>query len=175
MRLLLLRHAKSSWGDEALPDRERPLAPRGIRAAAAMGEWMANQGYLPDLVLCSSALRTRETLAGVLPPLLPHMRGEPEIRIRESLYGIAGGDYRSTIATEGGTAPVLMVIGHNPATEATAQALIGDGDETTIALLLGKYPTAALAVLDFDLVNWGDISAQTGYLHAFTRPGDIEG
>lgn len=174
MRLLLLRHAKSSWDDPALPDKDRPLAPRGTRASAAMGAWMADTGYIPDLVLCSSALRTRETLAGVLPALLPHMRGEPEIRLRESLYGVAGGDYRHVVATEGGTAPTLLVIGHNPATEATAQALIGGGDEKTIARLVGKYPTAALAVLDFDLVNWGDIAPKSGYLHAFIKPGDIE-
>ena len=68
-RVWLLRHAKSSWDDELLGDHERPLAPRGRKAAARIARWAAANGLRPDLVLCSTAVRARATLEIVLPEL----------------------------------------------------------------------------------------------------------
>ena len=82
-RLFILRHAKSSWDDEGLPDHERPLAPRGEKAAARIAEHMRGEGIAPELVLCSTALRTRQTLAALL-PVLP---GDVEILLEDELYG----------------------------------------------------------------------------------------
>ena len=78
LTLSLLRHAKSSWSNPALPDRERPLATRGVTDAPLMGKAMAERGIDPELVLCSSARRTRDTLALVLPEL----RVEPKVDLR---------------------------------------------------------------------------------------------
>src|SRR5215831_14982212 len=81
--LYLLRHAKSSWDDPALADHDRPLAPRGRRNGAALAEHVTREGIAPDLVLCSTALRARETLA----LLLPALGGEAEIQLEDELYG----------------------------------------------------------------------------------------
>ena len=80
--LILLRHAKSDWGDPALDDFDRPLATRGQRAAPVMGKWLAKKKWRPDLVLCSSAVRAKQTLDLVL-AMLP---GEPQVRYLKSLY-----------------------------------------------------------------------------------------
>ena len=85
--LYLLRHAKSDWGNPGLDDHDRALAPRGERAASVMGVHFAQQQYQPTLVLCSSALRTRQTLEA----LLPHLPGHPELVIEERIYLASGG------------------------------------------------------------------------------------
>ena len=142
-RLLLLRHAKSSWGDPGLPDMERPLSPRGRRNAAAMAKELDAEGLMPDKVLCSPARRTRETLAA----LLPYLDGEGHVAIEPKLYDSMPGDYISAIGRSGGEARTLMVIGHNPTIQATARWLSGDGEPGLLAELTAKYPTGALAVI----------------------------
>src|SRR5579872_5977922 len=80
-QLLLLRHAKSSWDDATLPDRDRPLNKRGRRAAAAIGGAMRQLGLAPDVVLVSTSRRTQETLAELEP-----WDGTPNIELMETLY-----------------------------------------------------------------------------------------
>ncbi len=91
--LYLLRHAKSSWDDPELADHDRPLAPRGARNAAALPAQLRARGISPELILCSSAQRARETLAGVLPAL----DTESEIRIEDDLYGAGAGQLIETL------------------------------------------------------------------------------
>src|SRR5262249_2366564 len=122
-RLLLLRHAKSSWDDHHLADIDRPLAPRGHRAARLIAEAIEARGLRPDRILCSPALRTRETLAA----LIAHLGDDDiEIEISQGLYEPPTGDYREVIADHGDSACTLLVIGHNPAIQATA-VLLADG------------------------------------------------
>jgi phosphohistidine phosphatase len=166
-RLLLLRHAKSSWAEPGKPDRERPLAPRGREAAERMAQEMSARGLLPDRILCSPARRTGETLAA----LLPHLPKSVDLQLVDELYE-APGDYRSTIALNGGDAASLLVVGHNPAMHATAVELIGSADRKTIADIVAKYPTGALAVIDFN-GRWADIRPGGGRLSAFIRPRDL--
>ena len=80
-RVYLLRHAKSAWDDPTLRDRDRPLAPRGRKAAKRMGRWARKHDVRPQLVVCSSAVRARETLQRMLPAL-----GEPEVWVEVTLY-----------------------------------------------------------------------------------------
>ncbi len=80
---MLLRHAKSSWGAPTLSDHERPLSPRGERAAAAMGMYLARSEPAPDVILCSSARRTRETLDTVR----ARLSGAPRVSVEDALYG----------------------------------------------------------------------------------------
>jgi phosphohistidine phosphatase len=170
-RLLLLRHAKSSWDDPGLPDRDRPLTPRGRRAAGRIASVLAAAEFLPDLVLCSPALRTRETLA----PLLPLLADPDRVSIVDALYGAESGDYRKVIAGLGGSAGHLLVIGHNPAIHGTALNLIGPSAHDKSAYqLAAKFPTGALAVIDFDTSNWGKIRSKSGRLATFIRPRDLE-
>lgn len=166
-RLLLLRHAKSSWDDPRLADIERPLAPRGHRAAKLIAEAIEAQDFRPDRILCSPARRTRETLAA----LIAHFgEDDIEIDINHGLYEPHSGDYREVIADHGNEARTLLVIGHNPATHATGVLLAGGGDRTLIAEMTAKFPTAALAVLDFDDPDWSKPKLHSGTLVAFLTP-----
>lgn len=168
--LLLLRHAKSSWGDENLPDRERPLSPRGETAAERMGEAIAGRGLLPDHVLCSPALRTRQTLARLEPQFVPGTR----IDFIEDLYSGDERTYAGIIQRAAGDAARLLVIGHNPRTQATAVALVGKGERAERIRLAAKYPTAALAVIAFEDGPWNRIAAGSGRLEAFVTPRDLD-
>ncbi|MGN6101540.1 MAG: SixA phosphatase family protein [Devosia sp.] len=152
LRLLLLRHAKASH-DRPGADRDRPLAPRGREAAAELGERMGGSGLVPRLVVCSPALRTRETLLGIMPALLPLMPDDAVIRLEGAFYGTHGPGYLSAIAGLGGRASPLLVVGHNPAIEDCANALLA----RPAPALGGGFPTAALAVLDAEIATWAEL------------------
>jgi len=169
-RLLLLRHAKSSWGDPGLPDSERPLSPRGRRNAAAIARAIEADGLMPEKVLCSPARRTRETLAA----LLPYLDGEGRVAIEPKLYDSTPGDYLAAIARSGGEARSLMLIGHNPTIQATARWLAADGEPGLVAALAAKYPTGALAVIDLGQAGWAHLQPGAGHLAAFIRPRDLD-
>lgn len=169
LRLLLLRHAKSSWAEPGVADPERPLAPRGRRAAKRMAVELARDEYLPERILCSPTRRTRETLALVLPGLADMS----QVAIIDELYEPAQNDYCDVIAALGGDARRLLVIGHNPSIHATALHLVGAADEATADQLAAKFPTGALAVVDFDYRRWRQLRAHSGRLVAFLRPRDL--
>lgn len=169
-RLLLLRHAKSSWALPGTQDRERSLAPNGLRVAGLMASLIIKPDFLPDRILCSPARRTRETLA----PLLPHLADAGVVEIVDELYEPPAGDYRKAITTHGGSAERLLVIGHNPAIQVTAVKLVGSGDRKLRDQLAAKFPTGALAVIDFDITDWTQIGSKMGRLATFIRPRDLE-
>ena len=165
-RLLLLRHAKSSWDDTSADDFDRPLNARGRMAAPVMGSHIAAHGLAPDRILSSSARRARETLAG----MLPHLDGDIDIRLTRDLY-FAGEDRTiDQIRAHGGNVATLMVIGHYPGVQETALALLGDGPATILESLAAKFPTAGLVVIDFPAMKWVDIEPKTGRAVAFLRP-----
>lgn len=168
-QLLLLRHAKSSWASDDLADRQRPLAPRGEQAATRMGEEMAARGLLPDRILCSPAVRTRATLDRLQPNLL----AETPVDFVEDLYDAPESTYLGIIHDYGGDAGRLLVIGHNPLTQATALTLTGDGDRRQRTELMLKFPTAGLAVLAFGDGPWAEIAPGSARLEAFLRPKDL--
>lgn len=169
-RLLLLRHAKSDWNRPELADFERTLNDRGRRSAPLMGRHIASEGNVPDKVLCSSSRRTRETL-GLLVPFLDR---EMDIRILRGLYDASEGDYLEIIRKYGGSADTLMVLGHNPAMQDTALRLAGSGNSELAGEISGKFPTAGLAVMDFEVPDWSKLKEKSGKIVAFFRPKDIE-
>ena len=170
LNLMLLRHAKSSLAPAGQADFDRPLSGRGQRAAMAMGRHMASQDLLPQRVLCSPARRAMETwelLAGELKAL-------PEILIVPEIYDF--GDGRTLIEClrdHAGAAQSVLLVGHNPAIAALAQNLAGKGNNKLRERLHLKYPTAALAVISFDLGNWQSLAAGSGTLLRFVTPKDI--
>lgn len=171
LQLLLLRHAKSSWEDDTLDDARRPLNKRGRKAAAAMGQMMAGRGLLPELVLCSPAVRAAETwqLVSEALPL------QPAVEIVEALYDFGDGSrLLKVIRDHGGASPRLLLVGHNPAIESLAIRLIGHGDPALRVRLDTKYPTGALAIMSFDISNWAELEEATGELNDFIRPRDLE-
>jgi len=142
-RLHLLRHAKSSWDDPGLSDRDRPLAPRGRLAAERMAEHLRTEGVRLDLVLCSPAVRARQTLAVVAGAL-----GDPPTSVEEDLYGAEPEDVLARLREVPDPTGDVMVIGHNPTLQDLALDLAAGGDD--LPRLREKLPTGALATLAFD-------------------------
>jgi phosphohistidine phosphatase len=168
-RLMLLRHAKSSWDDTAADDFDRPLNSRGRRAAPLMGRHMTMHRLVPQRIACSSARRTRETLAG----LLPYLGEDIDIRLTRDLYDTGEDRYLDVVRSQGGSARSLLVIGHNPALQDIAMTLIGQGNPSLTDDIRDKFPTAALAVIDFDARRWVDVEPQGGRIVAFFRPREL--
>ena len=169
LTLSLLRHAKSSWSNPTLPDRERPLATRGVTDAPLMGKAMAERGIDPDLVLCSSARRTRVTLELVLPEL----RVEPKVVYVDALYHASPEQMLKMLREiEPGDNRVIMV-GHNPEIQAFALDVVGSGPKHFRDRLRTKYPTAGLAVINFVSGLWKSVSVNSGTLNLFLSPRDL--
>ena len=170
-QLLLLRHAKAVTGEPGMADFDRPLAARGESAARLIGQHLTRCGLLPDLVLCSPARRTRETW-DIAACELPQ---RPETRLIGELYDFGdGAALLAAIRQHGGTAARLMLVTHNPATQALALGLSATGDKSLRRQMAEKYPTAGLAVITFAAGYWVETSAATGRLDAFIRPRELE-
>jgi phosphohistidine phosphatase len=150
-RLWLLRHAKSSWDNRSLPDPDRPLAPRGWRAAELLAAHLATSDIRPNVVLCSSSLRTRQTLAAILPTLGDAL----EIRIEQALYGAGAAELLDRLRQLPNRVSAAMLIAHNPGIQDLAGALAVDGP--ALAGLRGKFPTGALVTLELDVDRWRDL------------------
>jgi len=169
LTLSLLRHAKSSWKNPTLPDRDRPLASRGVTDAPLMGRAMAERGIDPELVLCSSARRTRDTLALVLPEL----RVEPKVVYEDALYHASPAEMLKMMREIQPGASRVMLVGHNPELQAFAQDLIGSGSSHLRDRLSEKYPTAGLTVINFASGLWSSVTVNSGTLNLFLSPKDM--
>ena len=167
MRLWLLRHAKSSWDNTDLPDVDRPLAPRGQDAADRMRDFLAAEGIEPELVLCSSATRARETLARVLPGL----GTELQVLIEPELYTFDADVLLGRLSRVPGDVESVMLVGHNPAIEELAVRIADRGDR--LPNLSEKYPTAGLAEITFPAGPWNAIEERPGALTRFVVPRDL--
>jgi phosphohistidine phosphatase len=165
-QLFLLRHAKSSWDESELVDHDRPLAPRGRRAAKLIAEHLGREGVTPALVLCSSARRTRETFERVAPAL-----GEGiSVQIERGLYAASEQRLLERLRAVEDGVESLMLIGHNPGVEQLALGLAGSGQK--LARLRRKYPTGALATLEFS-GQWGDLRPGRAELMDFVTPKQL--
>ena len=168
--LYLLRHAKSDWGDPGLDDFDRPLAPRGRRAAPAVAQWMNANGCAPDFVLCSAARRAVETWALVSEVL----ESAPETETTEDLYHASPAGLLRLAQGLPDRHAAAMMIGHNPGFHVLAGALAGEGPDDLLRLLAAGYPTAALAGIEFDAESWSEIAPGAGRLTCFVRPRALE-
>jgi phosphohistidine phosphatase len=163
-RLILTRHAKSSWDDPLTPDHDRPLNERGKAAAADLGQWLASRGYVPGEVLCSDAVRTRGTFSGMAPAL----PGTPVLELKPALYH-AGPDVMMAVLKHG-KADTVMVIGHNPGIAEFAHRLVS---KTPISADFTRYPTGATLVVDFLIEDWADVAFGQGVTVDFVVPREI--
>ncbi|MDJ1462486.1 histidine phosphatase family protein [Nitratireductor sp. GZWM139] len=168
--LLLLRHAKSSWDEPGLSDAERPLAPRGRRAAPRMGRELAQRGWLPDLVLVSPARRAQQTWRLVSSAL----KGPaPAIGDGSGLYMATPGQLLAALHKVPEEAGRVLVVGHNPGMEDFASLLAGNGSgEDALERMREKYPTAALARFAFD-GRWDALAFGGARLLHFMKPKDF--
>jgi phosphohistidine phosphatase len=175
LTLTLLRHAKSSWGDPALDDHDRPLAERGKKAAPDMGTALAAMGLRPDLVICSSAARARATLDLVLGKLGAPV---PQVIYDDGVYmatpeRLLARLHRIGLSETGQIPHRVMLVGHNPGLEELALLLVGSGAANDRARMAEKFPTAALAVISFNADSWGLIAPGAGRLEHFLTPKQL--
>jgi phosphohistidine phosphatase len=166
--LYLLRHAKSSWDDPDLDDHDRPLARRGARAGAAVALHLRTEGIQPALVLCSSALRARETLDLIAPAL-----GDAAVWVEPELYGADVADLLLRLARLPPAVPSVLLIGHAPSLRDLALRLAGGGDAAALSRLRAKMPTAALATLVLPRGAWARLAPGSAELRGFVVPRDL--
>jgi phosphohistidine phosphatase len=166
-RVYLLRHAKSSWKESGLADHDRPLARRGRRAARAIGGHLRDQGVEPDLVLCSTARRARETLEGIEPAL-----GRGDVRVEPGLYGARPAVLLARLQEVPAGVRSVMLIGHNPGLRELALVLARHG--SSLEALEAKFPTGALATLAFRGPGWSALERGAAELIGFVRPRDLD-
>ena len=168
--LSLLRHAKSSWKDPTIADHDRPLNTRGTAEAPVMGKAMATHGLDPDLVLCSTARRTRDTLQLVLPEL----KTEPKIVYEDGLYHGTAQEMLDLLHEVAPSVNQVLLVGHNPELQSFALDLIAAGPKLLKGRLEVKYPTAGLVVVRFQAGTWKDIAVNSGKLELFLTPSDVK-
>lgn len=164
----LLRHAKSSWDAPGIPDEDRPLAPRGVRAAAAMSAHLSSAGIHPALVLCSSGLRARQTLAAVVASL----GSELEVRIEPGLYTFEAEVVLERLRQVDDAVVSVMVVGHNPALQDLALMLAPGGPERSA--VAEKLPTGALVGIDVPGGSWASLAPGAGAISRFVTPRSLE-
>ncbi|MCG6902869.1 MAG: histidine phosphatase family protein [Rhodobacter sp.] len=166
LRLILTRHAKSSWDMPATGDHDRPLNARGREAAQAIGQWLADNGYAPDLVLSSDAARTRETWA----LMAASFATAPKVEWIADLYHASAKTMLNVLRAGGGDAKSVLMLGHNPGIAGFAGMLV----ETPPANpRFRDYPTAATTVMDFAVENWRAADWGGGTVVDFVVPKEI--
>ncbi|MFF4694179.1 SixA phosphatase family protein [Streptomyces chattanoogensis] len=164
-RLAVLRHAKSAWPED-VPDHDRPLGHRGRRDAPAAGRWLHAAGCVPDLVICSTASRTRETWDLVAPEL----GTRPTVILDPRVYEATATGLLDVLREVPEERRTVLLIGHQPGVQDLVLSLAGDGgDDHALARADEKFPTSAVAVL---LLRspWAELAAGTTALTDFAVP-----
>lgn len=169
-RLMLLRHAKSDWSTPGTRDQDRPLSTRGREASPRMGAYMARHGLVPDLIIASPATRVMDTLSLVLPAF----EKQPKTVADERLYETGTDGLLKAIKDTPRSVHSLLLIGHNPSLAELASLLMASGDVESRQRLIEKFPTAALAVIDFPLDDWSKIHPKSGRLDRFVLPKALD-
>ncbi|MGX0977726.1 phosphohistidine phosphatase [Roseovarius sp. MBR-51] len=158
--LILMRHAKSDWGDPRLPDSARPLNARGRKASTALGRWLHAQDLLPDQILCSPAERTQETCARL------KLATPPDLN--DALY-LAEADEMLAVLRHATGHQVLM-LGHNPGIAEFAALLVAAPPDHE---RFDDYPTGATLIARFDIDDWSALHPGTGTVVQFLTPHDL--
>lgn len=160
--LLLLRHAKSSWKDAGQSDHDRPLNGRGRRDAPRVGELLADEDLIPDMILASSARRAQMTAAAVA----EHCGFVDEVAQCPEFYLAPPEHYISIISTLPENVGRVLTVGHNPGMESLLRVLTGNSE---------TFPTAALAQVELDIEQWYSLAGDgTGRLINFWRPRELD-
>lgn len=162
-RLVVLRHAKSAWPED-VPDELRPLAARGRRDAPAAGRALAASDCLPDLAVCSTAVRTRQTWE-----LAAGQWGTPPpVRYDSRVYAAGVPELMEVVRGVPAEVETLLLVGHNPGLAELVLALAGEGLDDTLEQVRAKFPTSAIAVLAWHGTEWTALGPGTALLTEVT-------
>jgi len=165
--LYVLRHAKSTWDRSELADHERPLAPRGRRAAHALAGRIERLGIAPTLVLCSTAVRARETLDA----LAPTLGAGVEVYLDDGLYAAGVEELLIRLRRVPDSVTAVLLVGHNPGLQDLVLELCSDGDPDELDRVREKFPTCALATLTIADCSWAKLSGGAATLRSLLVPG----
>jgi phosphohistidine phosphatase len=170
-RLFLLRHAKAAPAEPGIEDHDRPLMLSGVEDAGAMARHACKNDYTVDLILCSSSARTVQTAELILKQLAA------KIEYRDALYLAPAAKIVAAVRAAPMEAAALMIVGHNPGLEEAAAMLAREPvrrkERARREVLDEKFPTGALAILDFDVKRWRDVAQGHGKLVDFVRAKDL--
>lgn len=161
-RLILMRHAKSDWSGGPSNDHDRPLNPRGRTASAALGKWLRDADLIPDQVLCSSAMRTRETLVRL------DLSTDIATEENRALY-LASAD-KILANLQKATGATVLMLGHNPGIGMAAEALLAEIPPHPQFM---QYPTGATLVADFDIDSWDQAGWGKANARHFVVPREL--
>lgn len=161
-KLLLIRHAKSSWDSPGASDFDRPLDDRGLRDAPVMARALAGRDVRPDLIFASAAKRTRETAR-----ILTEGLNAEEFSTSESLYLASGKQILREVAGLDEKTETAMIIGHNPGMHDAVETLCGVGT-------VDSFPTLAVACIELPVEFWGEISPRVGIMTELLTPATLE-
>lgn len=168
--LYLLRHAKAEPGGFTLNDEDRPLSARGREACITVGSYIKKHKYTPEIVLCSSSIRTRETLERIE----DFFAAPPQVKLEKRLYLATPGEMLAQVHNLADEVSSALLIGHNPGMHHLA-ALLASSEGTELRTELEiKYPTSALAVITFKTQSWKSITPDSGTLKDFVTPKGLE-
>jgi phosphohistidine phosphatase len=159
--LYILRHAKSSWKDPNLSDFERPLNRRGQRAAETLGQHFRNEEIVPELVLCSPAIRTRETIEIIVKTA----KWRTEVRYDERIYEAGAMRLFEVVSQIENDRKTALLVGHNPGLEELLQLLTGN---------IEQMPTGALAEVAIKASKWSEALQKKAVLKSFVKPRELE-
>ncbi len=170
LTLTLFRHAKSDWDDETLSDFDRPLAKRGLKDAPVMGRAMAEAGIAPDLVLCSTAVRARETweLAA------PELTSQPRVEFDSNLYHARPTFLLERLRAVPSRSRHVLMVGHDPGFHIFAREMVAGGPAELVEALDRKFPTAGVAHIGLSADDWLDVAWGSGRLEAFLTPKTVQ-
>jgi phosphohistidine phosphatase len=167
--LTLLRHAKSGWDDPVSRDFDRPLNPRGRKAARTVGLEMKAQGLAFDLVLASSARRVIETIEEVAAGF-----GAIEPEFDERLYLASTATLIEIVRSTPDEVRRLLIVGHNPGLEELALGLSRRGEGGLRSEVEVKYPTGTVAEIELPVERWAEVKERAGRIVRFIRPRDLD-
>ncbi len=159
--LILMRHAKSSWNHPGLDDHDRPLNKRGRRSAEVLGDWLRKKGYLPDEVLCSDSIRTKETLGGL-------RIDADKVEYLPELYRATANQILRVLNRA--TGDTVLLIAHNPGIAGFAEGIVEEPPEHPRFL---DYPTGATLVVVFDEDSWDRVKWRGGRVLDFVVPREL--
>ena len=160
IRLILMRHAKSSWQNPMQEDHQRPLNGRGQRSATAIGTWLKEHGFIPDQMLISTSQRTRETCE--------RLGLGAEKMFLDALYHAGPGQMMKTLQAASGRC--VLMLGHNPGIAYLAHDLVSVPPDHP---RFRDYPTCATLVADFPVDSWRDLRPGSGHVVDFITPREL--
>lgn len=169
-KLILLRHAKSSWDDPVPRDFDRPLNARGVRAARTVGRHAHDVGITFDHVVASPAVRVTETLD----EFAQGYGRIPEPTLDRRIYLASAQTLLEVVQQIDDEAGTTLLVGHNPGLEDLVFLLVPEGADDAREQVEEKYPTASIAEISLAVDHWADADVGSGTLDRFIRPRDLD-